>query len=69
MHCPHCNQAIEIESIACGIFRCGVMKCTMVQIDPHLSRPECERLVEQDLIYGCGKPFRYQGGLYVCDYL
>jgi hypothetical protein len=68
--CPSCFQAIEIIETNCGIFRCGVMKDTMRQIDPHLSQSECERLVDDDLIYGCARPFKYtEGCLVVCDYM
>jgi hypothetical protein len=68
--CPSCFQAIEIIETNCGIFRCGVMKDTMRQIDPHLPQSECERLVDDDLIYGCARPFKYaEGCLVVCDYM
>lgn len=58
MNCPHCNQLIEIIAINCAIFRCGVMRQTGEQVNPHASKIECDRLFEQGLIYGCGKPFR-----------
>lgn len=68
--CPNCYQMIQIEAINCGIFRCGVMKDTMLQIDPHLSQEECEALVLEDKIYGCGRPFRYEEGcLIFCQYI
>ena len=70
MRCPHCSIQIWIESINCGIFRCGVYKHTYVQIDPHLSQAECERIKQEDLIYGCGKSFQYDNGdLVPCDYI
>jgi hypothetical protein len=70
MLCPHCGISIWIESINCGIFRCGVYKHAYIQIDPHLSQSECERVKEQGLIYGCGKPFRWvDGNLVPCDYI
>lgn len=56
--CPSCFQYIEIEKINCGVFRCGVYKSDGKQIDPHLPQEECEKLVLDGLIYGCGKPFR-----------
>ena len=28
------------------------------QINPHAPQSECDRLVDRDLIWGCGKPFR-----------
>lgn len=27
-------------------------------MDPHLSKSECDRLANEGLIIGCGKPFR-----------
>jgi hypothetical protein len=75
--CPHCAQLIEIESINCAIFRCAVMKQTGQQVNPHAPKMECDRLAEQGLIYGCGKPFRLEsdpnseGGYraVICDYI
>ena len=34
------------------------MKSDLKQIDPHLSKPECDRLSKEGLIIGCGKPFK-----------
>ena len=56
--CPHCLLPIEIEDVACGIFRHGTFKSSGRQIYQHLHRQGCEQLVRNDLIYGCGKPFR-----------
>ena len=55
--CPHCNLFVHIERINCGIFRHGVFKDNMQQIDPHLPEEYCKRLIEEDKIIGCGKPF------------
>lgn len=68
MSCPHCNDFVDIIEINCGIFRHGVFKDSFQQIDPHLPKSECERVLP--LIYGCGKPFKYDGEkLVVCDYI
>ena len=56
--CPHCNNPIIIEKINCGIFRHGMLKENNEQINPHLPKKQCDELVKQDLIYGCGKPFQ-----------
>lgn len=56
IECPHCKQSIEILEINCKIFRCGVYKDSYKQIDPHMSKNDCERLAKGS-IYGCGKPF------------
>ena len=73
--CPHCNVSIEIIELNCRIFRCGIMKSTNQQIDPHLCKTQCDALFEKGEIYGCGKPFRVvhlsDGSLIcsVCDYI
>jgi hypothetical protein len=41
----------------CCIFRHGIMKNTLKQINPHASKQECDNFFSQGLIYGCGKPF------------
>ena len=58
--CPHCHMYIIImkEEINCKIFRHGVLKANNQQIDPHLKKEECDRLANDNLIYGCGKPYR-----------
>jgi hypothetical protein len=57
--CPHCKllNIIYKKEINCAIFRHGVLKNNGNQIGPHTSKEECEKLVENKLIYGCGKPF------------
>jgi len=75
INCPHCDQLIIIEQINCSIFRCGMEKQSGNQIPPHAPKQECDRLAEQKLIYGCGKPFRVlqkpDGTLLAepCDYI
>jgi hypothetical protein len=74
--CPHCDNAIQIfrNEINCAIFRHGVLKSSGVQVNPHLPKIECDKLISQDLIFGCGKPFRlikdnenYKAE--ICDYI
>lgn len=72
--CPHCQFFIIIEQINCAIFRHGVLKDTGEQINSHLDRESCENLVEQNKIFGCGKPFKiiYTENQYeaeICDYI
>lgn len=74
--CPHCKDFIEIVSINCGIFRHGHFKAGMKQINPHLPKNECDRLFNEGLIYGCGKPFRVvkkdnsnEYEAIICDYI
>jgi hypothetical protein len=58
--CPHCNNFVQVgeREVNCQIFRHGVLKTTWTQLNPHTSKPECDRLAAENLIYGCGKPFR-----------
>jgi hypothetical protein len=57
VRCPHCNEYIAIEEVNCKIFRHGVFKNSGTQIDPHSPKNLCDYYVENNLIYGCGKPF------------
>lgn len=72
--CPSCNEHIIIEKINCGIFRHGVLIKTGIQINPHASKELCEFYKENNLIYGCGKPFQIilqneTFTLKLCDYI
>lgn len=69
--CPWCERPTIILSINCGIFRHGVFKKNMVQIPPHASKNVCDKLVSENKIYGCGKPFRIgkDGIASKCDYI
>jgi hypothetical protein len=71
-HCPYsdCNIAIEVAEINCAIFRCGIYKHSGKQIDPHLSKEECDRIKKEDKIWGCGRPFKLVNGkLIECNYI
>jgi len=72
--CPHCQSLVIIEELNCKIFRHGTYKDTNQQIDPHSTKSVCDYLILNDLIYGCGKPFKiniidnnYQAD--ICDYI
>ena len=56
--CPHCQCYIFIEKLNCRIFRHGVFKLSGQQIPPHLDKVECDKLISEQRIYGCGKPFK-----------
>ena len=60
IQCIHCNEFIfiYIKDINCKIFRHGVYKNTLQNIEPHLDKKNCELLISKDLIFGCGKPFK-----------
>lgn len=57
--CPHCKGEIIVEKnqLHCRIFRHGVYRVNMQQINPHAPKEECDRLAESNQIIGCGKPF------------
>jgi len=63
------------NDINCKIFRCGYYKDNYIQIDPHLPKNECDKLVSQDLIFGCAKPFKLSSldnNVYIvekCEYI
>jgi len=57
IQCPHCAVMCEVLEINCRIFRCGVYKKNNKQIPQHMPKAQCEQLIEEDAIYGCGKPF------------
>jgi hypothetical protein len=74
--CPTCYEYvyIKIKEFNCCIFRHGIYKNNYKQIDPHLNKTECDRLFNQKLIYGCGKPFKIvtENNKYkaiICDYI
>jgi sarcosine oxidase delta subunit len=70
--CPYCNEIIIIEELNCCIFRHGVLKTNMEQINPHSSEEKCKYYINNNLIYGCGKPFKINvDNLTVekCDYI
>lgn len=80
LECPHCNGTIIVleKQLNCKIFRHGILKKNGKQIDPHFKKDDCERLLRDNLIWGCGKPFKVfesikdQQKIYkaeICDYI
>ena len=77
INCPHCNEQIIINTkeINCAIFRHGIYKTSMEQINPHMNKMQCDNLKSKDLIYGCGKPFKLINDsqksfkAIICDYI
>lgn len=72
--CPYCSIMVEVVELNCKIFRCGVYKLSGEQINQHLPKNECDRLVQTNAIYGCGKPFRIINDISpfiveICDYI
>jgi hypothetical protein len=73
IQCPHCNASVVVfkNEVNCTIFRHGVYKNNGQQLNPHLSKKECDRVSENGEIYGCGKPFKFNGtsSPEICDYI
>lgn len=74
VECPHCHEYIWIDEINCRIFRHAVFKRTFQCIPPHSSKEECDRFLNEGMVYGCTKPFMLheRDGKWVpevCDYI
>ena len=73
VECPHCHETIQLfkNDFNCKIFRHGVYKSNYNQIDPHLVKNECEKLKNNNEIFGCGKPFKLinENEIIKCDYI
>lgn len=72
IRCPNCNGSVLVfeNEIACRIFRHGILKDTGNQMDPHTPKAKCEELVNENKIWGCGKPFYFDGNkLSTCGYI
>lgn len=58
------------SDIKCTIFRHGVYKGSMEPINPHSPKDVCDALVSSGKIWGCGKPFKFDGNIVeICDYI
>jgi hypothetical protein len=76
--CPHCEalMMLPIKDLNCKIFRHAIRKSDGANVNPHAPQAECEKWVQAEEIYGCGKPFRFidaQGDqparVEICDYI
>ena len=49
-NCPHCNQEVivGIKELNCAIFRHAIYKNNYQQVDPHLQKDECEKLLKEN---------------------
>jgi hypothetical protein len=74
--CKHCSEffIIKLTDFNCKILRHGAYKTTLQYINPHMAKNECDNLVNNNVIYGCGKPLRiikindvYE--IEICDYI
>jgi hypothetical protein len=71
--CPHCGDLIQVaqSEIRCKVFRHAVWKdTTRGFFNPHANQAECERAVAEGSVFGCTKPFLFDGSIVqVCDYI
>jgi hypothetical protein len=74
--CVHCNGMIQVfkNEFNCCIFRHAILKDTKEQINPHTPKDICDKLIEENKVEGCAKPFRIvveNEKVYVekCDYI
>jgi hypothetical protein len=58
--CKHCEEpfVVSLHDFNCLILRHSVYKCDMRHIPPHASKSECDALVRDGLIFGCGRPLQ-----------
>ena len=71
--CPRCGLYIYVEELNCGIFRCATLKQSFRRVNPHTPFEVIEKLLKEDLIYGCGAAFKLviEDGKYIsslCSY-
>ena len=61
--CPHCSLMCQVprNEIRCTIFRHAVFKKNSAFVPPHAPKEECERWLKEDLVWGCAKPFKFNG--------
>lgn len=68
--CPHCGGLIEITELNCKIFRHAIFKNGGIQLNPHASKEECDKVIKDNLVYGCAKPFEIINEKAVkCEYI
>ena len=72
--CPHCNEYFIMEKLNCSIFRHGIFIKSGTQINPHSTKIDCDNYINNNLIFGCGKPFKVimENNMYkteICDYI
>ena len=71
-NCPHCDIMCQVHKtdIRCTIFRHAVYKKDSSFVNPHASREECEKWIKSGEIYGCAKPFIFDGkNVKKCGYI
>ena len=70
--CPHCNIMCQVhkDDIRCTIFRHAVYKKNSSFVDPHATKEQCDIWIQKGEVYGCGKPFTFNGKkVEICGYI
>jgi len=70
--CPHCDLICQVPrcEIRCTIFRHAVFKDSMRFVPPHASKETCEQWLREDRVWGCAKPFQFDGHQVIaCGYI
>ena len=75
--CPNCKSPFLVneKDFNCKILRHAVFKNTLKEINPHSSKIECDKLIADDLVFGCAKPLtivKNDKNKYIvteCDYI
>lgn len=77
LQCPSCGDIFMTteKTINCSIYRHAIFKNNMQQLNPHASKEECDRVIKENLVFGCAKPFKViknnenKYETVVCDYI
>jgi hypothetical protein len=56
--CPHCGGGVVVEELNCAIFRHAAFRSNGEQIPPHSTQQSIETWRMNNLIMGCGGPFK-----------
>ena len=70
--CPHCKIMCQVHKsdIRCTIFRHAVYKKDLSFVNPHATKEECDMWIQKREVYGCGKPFKFDGEkVEICGYI
>ena len=70
--CPHCRVMCQVprNEIRCTIFRHAVFKDGMKFVPPHAPKELCEKWLREKTVWGCAKPFKFDGNrVEKCDYI
>ena len=71
-NCPHCDVMCQVprNEIRCTIFRHANFKNDMSFVPPHASKKLCDSWIENNLVWGCAKPFKFTGTtVEICGYV